>query len=170
LERITFGSKSGPLHVSRRDGLIELDFPARVASPCSTPDGITGALGASPVETHRASVLLAVFPSESDVRDLKPDIDAVARLDPHGVIVTAAGSDVDFVSRYFAPNIGVPEDPVTGSAHCTLTPYWSERLGKKHMRARQLSARGGELMCEMAGDRVKIAGHVAPYLEGVIEI
>ena len=168
--RITFGSRSGPLHVSRSNGRIVLDFPSLPASPCAAPAGIANALHASPVETLHASVLLAVFAAESDVRGLRPDMAAIAQVDPHGVIVTAPGSDVDFVSRFFAPNLGVPEDPVTGSAHCTLTPYWSARLGKQSLRARQVSPRGGELWCEMAGDRVHIAGYAAPYLEGVIDV
>ena len=169
-EHVTFGSRSGPLHVDARDGRLALDFPARPATPCPAPAGLADALGAVPAETLRASALLAVFASERDVRTLAPDMGKLARVDPHGVIVTAPGVDVDFVSRFFAPNLGIPEDPVTGSAHCTLAPYWAARLGKNSLHARQLSARGGELWCELAGDRVIIAGHAAPYLEGTIEI
>ena len=172
-DRVTFGSKSGPLPVSRHNGRITLDFPARPPAPCPPPASIAEALGHVPVQTLRAAVLLAVFESEAVVRSLQPDMALVAGLDPHGVIVTAPGaasSGVDFVSRYFAPNIGVPEDPVTGSAHCTLVPYWSARLDKKTLHAHQVSRRGGELWCEMAGDRVFLSGNAAPYLEGVIEI
>jgi predicted PhzF superfamily epimerase YddE/YHI9 len=114
--------------------------------------------------------LLAVFGNERDVLALKPDFEAMRRLDTFGVIVTAPGEKVDFVSRFFAPRVGVPEDPVTGSAHCTLTPYWAAQLGKTALHARQVSARGGELWCELAGDRVKIAGHVTPYLAGSIDV
>jgi PhzF family phenazine biosynthesis protein len=169
-QAVTFGSGSGPLHVSLRDGRIELDFPERPTTPCAPPAGIVEALGAAPTQTLRGSALVAVFDMESEVRSLAPDMAALARIDPHGVIVTAPGSDVDFVSRFFAPNLGVPEDPATGSAHCTLTPYWSARLGKRSLRARQVSARVGELWCEMAGDRVHMAGYAAPFLEGTIEI
>jgi len=167
---VTFGSRSGPLHVSLRDDRIALDLPARPAMPCEAPAEIAKALGTAPAQTLHAAVLLAVFDSEADVRSLVPDMAAMARVDRHGVIATAPGSDVDFVSRFFAPNLGVPEDPVTGSAHLTLTPYWSERLGKSALRARQVSKRGGELWCEMVGDRVRFAGYAAPYLEGTIEI
>jgi len=114
--------------------------------------------------------LLAVFDKESDVRALAPDSPRVAAIHHHGVIVTAPGDDVDFVSRFFAPNYGLPEDPVTGSAHCTLAPYWADRLDKRTLRARQVSARGGELWCEVKGDRVLISGNVAPYLEGTIDV
>jgi PhzF family phenazine biosynthesis protein len=169
-DHVTFGSKSGPLRVSMRDGQLTLDFPARPATPCPPPAGIAEALGATPAETLHARTLLAVFESERDVRALHPDMAALARVDPQGVIVTAPGTDVDFVSRFFAPNLGVPEDPVTGSAHCTLTPYWAGRLAKSRLRARQVSKRGGELWCEMAQDRVFIAGYAAPYLEGSIDV
>lgn len=168
---VAFGSKSGILRVSARDGRIALDFPALPAAPCAPPAGIAQALGAAPSETLHAKVLLAVFPSEPHVRALEPDMAALAKVDPHGVIVTApGGADVDFVSRFFAPNLGVPEDAVTGSAPCTLTPYWASRLGKTSLHARQVSRRGGELWCEFAGNRVHMAGHAAPYLEGTIEV
>jgi PhzF family phenazine biosynthesis protein len=167
---VTFGSRSGPLHVSLKDGRVELDLPAMPATPCAAPAGTVEALGAAPVQTLHASSLVAVFDAESQVRSLAPDMTLLARIDPHGVIVTAPGSDVDFVTRFFAPNLGIPEDPATGSAHCTLTPYWSARLGKQSLRARQVSERGGELWCEMVGDRVRLAGYAAPYLEGTIEI
>jgi len=167
---VTFGSRSGALHVSLRDERLAFELRARPATPCTAPAEIDKALGAAPVQTLHAAVLLAVFDSEADVRSLVPDMAAMSRVDPHGVIATAPGSDVDFVCRFFAPNLGVPEDSATGSAHLTLTPYWSERLGKSALRSRQVSKRGGELWCEMAGDRVRIAGYAAPYLEGTIEI
>lgn len=170
LDRVDFASKSGPLHVSRRDGRIALDFPARPAKPCDAPNGLVRALGAMPAELLLAQSYLAVFPSEKDVRNLSPDFAGIAALDAFGVIVTAPGSDVDFVSRFFAPKQGIPEDPVTGGAHCTLVPYWSERLGKTKLRARQVSKRVGELWLEHAGDRVLIAGDAAPYLEGTIVV
>lgn len=170
LKRVTFGSKSGPLPVSAENGRIVLDFPALPAKPIALPAGLTTALGAAPISTLEASALLAVFGSEADVRALKPDPRAVAAVHWHGVIVTAPGDEVDFVSRFFAPNYGLDEDPVTGSAHCTLAPYWAERLRKTRLHALQVSKRGGELWCEVAGDRVHIGGKAAPYLEGTIEI
>lgn len=170
LQSVTFGSKSGPLRVDRKAELLILNFPALVPTPRAPMPELVAALGASPLETLEAKSLLAVFGSERDVLALKPDFEAMRRLDTFGVIVTAPGEKVDFVSRFFAPRVGVPEDPVTGSAHCTLTPYWAAQLGKTALHARQVSARGGELWCELAGDRVKIAGHVTPYLAGSIDV
>ena len=169
-DRVSFRSKGGPLLVSGSDGLLTLDFPALPAKPVATPPGIDVALGKMPEVVLEASALVAVYPSEREVRELKPDSPRVAAIHHHGVIVTAPGDTVDFVSRFFAPNYGLPEDPVTGSAHCTLTPYWAKRLGKTKLSARQVSARGGELWCELKGDRVLISGHVAPYLEGSIDV
>jgi PhzF family phenazine biosynthesis protein len=170
LQSVTFGSKSGPLQVDRQDGLLVLDFPALVPKPRAPMPELVSALGAAPMETLEAKSLLAVFASEREVLSLRPDFEAMRRLDTFGVIVTAPGEKVDFVSRFFAPRVGVPEDPATGSAHCTLTPYWAARLGKNVLHARQVSARGGELFCELAGNRVKIGGHVSPYLAGSIDV
>jgi predicted PhzF superfamily epimerase YddE/YHI9 len=150
--------------------MLVLDFPALVPKPRAPMPELVAALGATPVETLEAKSLLAVFATERDVLSLKPDFEAMRRLETFGVIVTAPGEKVDFVSRFFAPRVGVPEDPATGSAHCTLTPYWAARLGKNVLHARQISARGGELFCELAGDRVKIGGHVTPYLAGNIDV
>jgi PhzF family phenazine biosynthesis protein len=169
-QSVTFGSKSGPLRVDRKAELLVLDFPPLTPTRRAPMPELAAALGATPLETLEAKSLLAVFGSERDVRALRPDFEAMRRLDTFGVIVTAPGDDVDFVSRFFAPRVGVPEDPATGSAHCTLTPYWAARLGKTALRARQVSARGGELWCELAGDRVKIGGHVKPYLAGSIDV
>ncbi|MBI3453820.1 MAG: PhzF family phenazine biosynthesis protein, partial [Rhodospirillales bacterium] len=132
---------------------------------------LTHALGAAPAEVLTARDVLAVFASEDEVRSLEPDMAALAALDGFAVIATAPGrGKVDFVSRFFAPKQGIPEDPVTGSAHCTLAPYWAKRLGKKTLSARQISPRGGELICEDRGERVKIAGRAALYLEGTIHV
>lgn len=169
-ERVSFGSRSGPLHVTAGDGRLTLDFPSLPPKPCAPPAHIAEALGAAPQATLEATALLAVFASASDVRALKPDFRLVAAAHRHGIIVTGPGDDVDFVSRFFVPNYGVDEDPATGSAHCTLTPYWAERLGKTKLRGRQVSGRVGEFWCELRGDRVLIAGNVAPYLEGSIEV
>ncbi|HTM57874.1 MAG TPA: PhzF family phenazine biosynthesis protein [Candidatus Udaeobacter sp.] len=166
---ITFHTKSGPLLVRRDGDRLAMDFPARPPEPIETPAALIAALGARPVETLRSRDLLCLFEREADVRALEPDMAALLALGVHAVIVSAPGNDSDFVSRFFAPSVGVPEDPVTGSAHCTLVPWWSKRLGKKKLFARQVSARGGELWCEDRGDRVEIAGHATLYLEGSIE-
>lgn len=171
-ELLTFQTKSGPLTVTREDnGLIALNFPARPAQPIEPPPDVAQALSAQPIFSGKARDYLFVFDDEEQVRNLKPDLARIAAwADVFAVIVAAPSRDVDFVSRFFAPRKGVPEDPVTGSAHCTLIPYWAARLGKTTLRARQVSARGGELFCELQGDRVKIAGHAVTYSRGVIEI
>jgi predicted PhzF superfamily epimerase YddE/YHI9 len=125
-------------------------------------------LGVRPLEVLAADDYLAVFDSEAAVRALAPDHAKLSALDLRGVIVTAPGTDVDFVSRFFAPALGVPEDPVTGSAHCELTPYWAGRLGKNKLAARQVSKRGGELECEMRGDRVLLTGSAVTFMQGEI--
>lgn len=168
--RVTFRSKSGPLVVTRDGERLAMDFPSRPPAPCEPPAGLAGALGAAPLATLLSRDLLAVFASERDVRALQPDFARLKALGLHGVCVTAPGGDCDFVSRFFAPALGVNEDPVTGSTHCMLVPYWAGRLGRRRLHARQVSARGGELFCEDLGERVLIAGHAAPYLEGVIEV
>ena len=168
---IIFTSKSGLLVVEINGELIRLDFPADPPWLIAPPPGLEQALGLKPQAVLAArSRYLLVLASETEVRDLKPDMAALARLDYKGVIVTAAGTECDFVSRFFAPRLGVPEDPVTGSAHCVLVPYWAGRSGKNKLHARQLSARGGELSCEACGERVSMAGRAVKYLEGVIEI
>lgn len=163
--------RSGPLSVRRRDDLLELDFPARPAAP-SAIAGVAEALRAAPVEILAAadSACLAVFGDEAEIRVLRPDMQKVAALPDVKVIVTAPGNASDFVSRCFVPRAGIPEDPVTGSAHTTLTPYWSARLAKKSLHAIQVSARGGELFCEDRGDRIAIAGRAAIRQTGRIEI
>jgi PhzF family phenazine biosynthesis protein len=167
---VTFQSASGELMVERRDGRLVLDFPSRPASPCAPPAGLAEALGAEPTEVAKGRDYLAVFNSLNDVAGLTPDFEALAKLDAQGVVVTAPGNDCDFVSRYFAPRAGIPEDPVTGSTHCVLIPYWAKRLGKKDLHARQLSSRGGELFCEDRGARVGIGGTVVLYMEGAIQL
>lgn len=169
-DRVIFYTRSGPLTVSRSGDRLAMDFPARPPETCAVPAGMTAALGAKPSEVLAARDYLAVFDTEAQVRALAPDMAAVAALDRFAVIATAPGKDVDFVSRFFAPGRGVPEDPVTGSAHCTLIPYWSKRLGKKELSARQVSTRGGELYCVDRGERVTIAGHAVLYLEGTIQV
>jgi PhzF family phenazine biosynthesis protein len=167
-ERLTFSSRSGELSVTRDGDRLTLDFPARPATPCAAPDELGDALGARPAGTLSASYLLVVFETEDEVRALAPDFAAIAELPQRAVIVTAPGREVDFVSRFFGPKVGVPEDPVTGSAHCTLTPYWARRLGKRDLEARQLSRRGGALWLGDRGERVLIAGRARTTLEGAI--
>jgi PhzF family phenazine biosynthesis protein len=168
---VHFRSQSGLLRVSDDGERLALDFPSRPPEPADgSMAALADALGARPRVVLAARDYLVVFETEDEVRSLKPDMAKVAALDRMGVIATAPGRDCDFVSRFFAPAVGIPEDPVTGSAHCTLVPYWSGRLGKKSLFARQVSARGGELWCEDRGERVAIAGRCARYLEGTIEI
>lgn len=168
LREVIFDSRSGELRVSRAADLLTMDFPACHAQPCDCPELLSGGLGRQPLEVRRGVKYLGVFAEEEDVRSLQPDFSALAQLDRMGVIVTAPGRSVDFVSRMFAPRAGIPEDPVTGSAHCLLTTYWAARTGKTQFTARQLSSRGGELQCELRGERVCITGRAVQYLQGEI--
>jgi PhzF family phenazine biosynthesis protein len=168
--RVAFESKSGELIVTRQDDLYALDFPARPPIETKFDDKLFEALGATPTMVLGARDYLCVFDTEAEVRALRPNMERLAAIDRFATIVTAPGTDCDFVSRFFAPAKGVPEDPVTGSAHCTLIPYWAARLGKSKLFARQISPRGGELWCEHRGDRVTIAGRAVKYLEGTIVV
>lgn len=167
---VVFRYQGGTLSVTCEGDLLAMDFPARPPEPVAPDPAVAQALGAEPTELHAARDLLAVFERQSDIVALRPDFAAVARLDWFAVIASAPGDDCDFVSRFFAPGAGIPEDPVTGSAHCTLVPFWAERLDKSRLHARQLSPRGGELFCERRGERVTIAGHAVEYLRGEIEV
>ena len=165
-----FHTKSGLLTADRRDSWIELDFPTTIASPAQPPPGLIDALGVKPrfVGRSRFDYLVEVD-SESTVRGLEPDLNALARVDARGVIVTSQAdkkSEYDFVSRFFAPQAGVPEDPVTGSAHCALTPYWSAKLGKQELVAYQASARGGVVRVRLNGERVRLGGQAVTVLRG----
>lgn len=164
---VRFHTRSGVLDVSRDGDLLTLDFPARVPERIADDPAVAQALGAAPRELWRSRNLLAVFDDAAVVRSLTPDFRRVLALPTEGVIVTAPGEDgVDFVSRYFTPHHGIDEDPVTGSAHCTLGPYWAARLGKPAMAARQISRRGGELAVEVRGDRVRLGGHAVLVARG----
>ncbi|MHC4591123.1 MAG: PhzF family phenazine biosynthesis protein [Planctomycetota bacterium] len=169
-ERVEFISKSGILSVERRDDLLFLDFPSRKPKPCEPPRGLETILGAPPSEVHSSRDLMVVFDDEKTIREMSPDFDALTGLEWIGVVVTAPGRESDFASRFFAPRAGIPEDPVTGSSHCTLVPYWAARLGKQDLRAVQLSKRGGELFCADKGERVSIGGRAVTYLSGTIWI
>lgn len=164
-------SASGPLTVDVDGDRYVLDFPANPPEATTVPEGFERALGGDIQECYSAGdIYMATCPDQASVETLAPDLRELARHTRHGVIATAAGNEVDFVSRFFAPALGIDEDPVTGAAHCVLAPYWSERLGKSKLEARQLSARGGEIECEVRGDRVLLRGHVAFYLRGKISI
>jgi PhzF family phenazine biosynthesis protein len=167
-EDFTFHTLSGELRATVQDGEITLDFPARVPVPVDAPAGLAAALGAEPVSVHANGLDLVVeLASAAAVGDLRPGIAALAAVEARGVIVTAAGGDgVDFVSRFFGPRVGVDEDPVTGSAHCALAPFWSARLGRTALVGRQLSARGGVVAVEVRGDRVLLGGRAVTVLDG----
>jgi PhzF family phenazine biosynthesis protein len=170
--QVVFQSASGPLTVSRTGTGYVMDFPARPSREIPAPPDLVQALGARPLEVQENNFnYLALLESAQVLRALTPDFAAIARLDRPGVIVTSsAEGNYDFLSRYFAPAKGIPEDPVTGSAHCMLAPYWASRLGKTAFRAFQCSPRGGEVLCRLRGDRVELEGSCVFYLEGEIEI
>ncbi|MES2807590.1 MAG: PhzF family phenazine biosynthesis protein [Bacteroidota bacterium] len=163
--------KSGVLTVTRNDDKYTLDFPSRVPIPIEAPNGLIEALGGIlPKAILRSRDFFVVYENEREVAELAPDFFALSKMDTVGIIVTAPGDSVDFVSRFFAPGAGIPEDPVTGSAHCNLIPYWAKELGKNELHAYQISARKGELWCELQGDRVLMAGKAVTYLKGEIYI
>ncbi len=166
---LKFQTAGGALSVERSGDLLSMDFPATPPVETTPPEILAEALGVEASHVLGSRDLLAVFESENEIRAMQPDFDRLKEIKSHfGVIVTAPGEDSDFVSRFFAPNAGINEDPVTGSAHCTLIPYWAERLGKNKLHAYQLSSRKGELFCEHLGDRVRISGHAALFARGEI--
>jgi len=169
-EQLTFNTRSGDLVVKRDGELLEMDLPSRQGKPIEITDALISALGVRPIEVSLARDLLAIFESESQIRDFQPNFSRIASLDAFAVIVSAPGDAVDYVYRFFAPRQGIPEDPVTGSANCTLVPYWAKRLGKSDLVAKQLSARRGDLRCTLRGDRVLMAGHTVEYLRGEITV
>lgn len=169
-EQLTFSTRSGNLAVTRDGDLLSMDFPSRPGRTIEVTDALISALGIRPGEAYIARDLLVIVESESQVRDFQPDFQRIASLDAFALIVSAPGDAVDYVYRFFAPRQGIPEDPVTGSANCTLVPYWATRLGKSELVAKQLSRRGGDLQCTLRGDRVLIAGHAVEYLRGDITV
>ena len=170
-DRVDFHTHSGTLTVTKSGDIFTMDFPSRAPVRCDVPPLLEQALGVPVLETHVSRDLLVLLDSEDVVRHLRPDFAQLKQFDSvFAIIVTASGKDCDFVSRFFAPRAGIPEDPVTGSSHCTLIPFWSKRLGKKCMNARQLSPRGGSLICEDCGERVKIGGTAMCYLRGEISL
>jgi PhzF family phenazine biosynthesis protein len=169
-EEAVFETQSGRLTVVRDGDRFVMDFPARPPQPMEMTDAVQEALGGWPREVHEMRGLMVVYETEEEIRGLRPDFGRIAALNDFAVMVTAVGDEADFVSRFFAPMVGVPEDPVTGSAHCTLVPFWSRRLGKHMMRALQVSRRGGEIFCEDRGERVRLGGRTVLYMKGEIEI
>ena len=169
-EAVVFETRSGEMSVARDGDVYVMNFPAQPPQSCSPPKALVEGLGAKPAEVLAADDYLAVYESEAVVQSLSPDFARLCELDLRGVIATAPGDNHDFVSRFFGPKHRINEDPVTGSAHCELTPYWSKRLGKNLLRARQISRRGGDVLCEMAGDRVVLKGVAVTFLVGEIEI
>lgn len=170
-KELRFATRSGELKVKNKgQGLLEMDFPAMIAEPCVAPQGLIEGLGNEPSKVLAADDYVAVFENENDIHALAPDFNKLKKLDRRGVIATAPGKKVDFVSRFFAPKFGIDEDPVTGSAHCILTPYWSSRLGKQSLEARQVSQRGGDIHCQLHGNRVSLSGYAVTYMTAQIEL
>ena len=163
--------KRGRLTVTSRGDLLEMDFPAISVFNQSPPRGLVRALGIEPLEIYGSDEdLLVILDSEQTVRRVNPDFNLLGQVDCRGVIITARGEKCDFVSRFFGPRVGISEDPVTGSAHCVLTPYWAQKLKKTSLHAFQVSKRGGELFCENLGQRVRISGRAVMYLQGEINL
>ena len=172
---ICFNSKSGELFVSHKidankKTILTLDFPASEYEEVETPQALIQGLGKTPIKTYAAADYLAIFSSEEEILQLTPNFTQLQELDRRGIIASAPGKDVDFVSRFFAPNAGINEDPVTGSAHCLLTPYWANRLDRTQLSAKQRSARGGSLTCALQGNRVLLSGYATLYMKGEITI
>ncbi|MBL7111855.1 MAG: PhzF family phenazine biosynthesis protein [Bacteroidales bacterium] len=167
---IHFDSKSGLLTVRKDNEFITLNFPSTRLDVSEATPILVEAIGINPVAVYESDDLLVLLNSEAEVSQLEPDFNLLSKLSTRGIIVTAAGKDCDFVSRFFAPAVGINEDPVTGSAHTKLTPFWAEKLDKETMTARQLSKRGGDLKCTCLGDRVEISGKAMTYMIGEIFI
>ena len=167
---ISFESKSGVLTVKRNNDLLEMDFPSQPAAKCETPELILKAFSETPVECLKSEDYIVVFDSEEFILNASPDLSRLAELDLRGVAITSKSNSYDFVTRFFAPNYGINEDPVTGSAFTQLIPYWANRLNKNSLNAKQVSKRGGEVGCVYAGERVQISGKAAKYMVGTIEI
>jgi len=170
IKEVVFDTKSGVLKVKKEGDLLTMDFPSQMPKECKAPFKLLSALNCKPVEVLKALDYIVVLPDESIVKYIEPDMELMKKLDLRGVAVTAKGKDADFVSRFFVPKYGINEDPVTGSSHCELAPYWSKKLGKKELRAIQLSKRGGEILCKDMGDRILLFGKAVLYMEGVINI
>jgi len=169
-DAILFDSRSGILKVTKQDDWLTLDFPKQPPVPCDTPSELIAAFNVEPIECMVSEDHIAVFENETDIETANPNYEQLKKLDSRGVIITARSMRYDFVARFFAPKVGVPEDPVTGSAYTQLAPYWASKLGPKKFKAKQMSLRGGEVRCEIVGDRVLISGKAAKYMEGKITL
>ena len=169
-DKIEFDSKSGTLTVTKDNEWLVMDFPAQPPVSCDIPEEIIKAFNIEPIECLKSEDFIVVFEREIDIESAHPDFGQLIKLDLRGVIITAKSSRYDFVARFFAPKYGIPEDPVTGSAYTQLAPYWVSKIGSKRFSAKQMSSRGGELTCELVGDRVLISGRAVKYLEGTIKI
>ena len=169
-EEIRFSTKSGTLSVVRNGDFLRMDFPAQPPLPFELPTQLVEAFAATPEDCLKFTDIIAVFSSEEMVRNADPDMALLAQLDCRGIIITAESAEYDFIARWFGPRTGIKEDPVTGSAFTQLVPYWANRLGKTEFRAKQVSLRGGEVTCELVGDRVLISGKAVLFMRGVIEI
>ena len=169
-DRIYFDSRSGTLPVSRNGDCLVLDFPSQPPEPCDTPKEIIEALGVMPSECLKAEDYVVIFQNAEQVQTASPNFEILRSVDCRSVIISAASEEYDFVARVFAPNLGILEDSVTGSAYTLLVPYWAKKTDKTVFHAKQVSSRGGEVFCELVGDRVRIAGRAVKYLEGSIEI
>lgn len=168
---IEFGSRSGLLRVSKNGDLLTLDFPADEFAESAAPEGLVEGMGLRPLEIYQGKTdYMLIYSNAGQIANLNPDMLQISKITARGIIATAPGDDVDFVSRFFAPRSGIPEDPVTGSAHTTLAPYWAKRLGRTELSARQLSKRGGRLQCRLSGNRVEISGQAQSYMTGEIDI
>jgi PhzF family phenazine biosynthesis protein len=167
--KIEFDSKSGILAVTKDNGWLIMDFPAQPPVPCDIPEEIVKAFAATPLECLKSEDLIVVFEHESDIESANPDFELLKKLDLRGVAITARSTRYDFVARFFAPKYGIPEDPVTGSAYTQLVPYWASKIGSNKFSIKQMSSRGGELRCEIAGDRVYISGKAVKFMEGKIK-
>jgi PhzF family phenazine biosynthesis protein len=170
MTKVRFQSRSGLLTVSKQEDLLAMDFPSQPPRPSKAPENLLKGLGRKPLEVHCSEDYFLVFSSEKEIVDMEPDMTKLKKVDKRGIIVTAKGNEADFVSRFFAPKYGIAEDPVTGSAHCALVPFWAKKLGKKDLIAHQVSKRGGELFCKDQADRVVISGRAVAYMQGVITI
>lgn len=169
-EKIEFSSRSGILPVTQDKEWLTMDFPSQPPVPCDIPEEIHKAFNIEPIECLKSEDLIAVFERETDIESVNPDFSQLMKLDLRGVAITAKSDRWDFVARFFAPKYGIPEDPVTGSAYTQLAPYWASKTGSKRFCVKQVSPRGGELICEIIGDRVFISGKAVKYLEGKIQI
>lgn len=169
-DEIVFDSKSGELRVRRERDKLLMDFPAQEITACPIPLAIAEAFVMQPKECYKSMDYLLVFENEEDILKAKPNLEKLKNIDARGVIITSKNQEYDFVCRFFAPKIGIDEDPVTGAAFTQLAPYWSKVLGKNEFRAKQISQRGGEVFCKLYGSRVEIAGYGIKYFEGIVEL